>query len=204
MGEGHGGGIDAGTANDKDVVVEGSMAETIVKPAMGESLVKRSVALATRQGAKRRGQHNVAPVGQGSLGKRVEGVAAHYDGMAGSKQAETPHVVGQAIEELVVIAYSTVGGDSGNNSYIHKPFLSLYRHVSLYMRPRVVVLQLEIIVVEVEDALDIGIYHHDRQLARLTRQLQTSLVKMVEIEMGVAGGVDEVAGLESGDLSHHH
>ena len=63
------------------------------------------------------------------------------------------------------------------------------------MRPRVIVLQMEVFVAEVEQVFHVGIEHHTRQGARRTGELQPGLVQVVEVEMGVAGGVDEVAGL---------
>ena len=71
------------------------------------------------------------------------------------------------------------------------------------MRPGVVALELEVFVSEAEDILYVGIDDHSWKLLRLTGELQTGLLQMVEVEMGVAGRVDEFTRLEPGDLRHH-
>ena len=71
------------------------------------------------------------------------------------------------------------------------------------MGMRVIALQLEILVLEVEDALHIGIDVHDGQFARFTGELQTCLVKVVQIQVGVARGMNELTGLQTCHLCHH-
>ena len=61
------------------------------------------------------------------------------------------------------------------------------------MWPRVVALQLEVFVAEREEVLHVGVYLHARQWSRSACELQSSLVEMVEIEMGVASCVYEFA-----------
>ena len=68
----------------------------------------------------------------------------------------------------------------------------------------VVVLQGEVGVFEVENALHVGIYHHAGQRTRGASELQVNLVYVVVVYMGIAKGVDELAGLQSGHLRHHH
>ena len=72
------------------------------------------------------------------------------------------------------------------------------------MWPGVIALQLEVLVFEVEDALHVRIDLHRGQLTRLTCQLQTGLIEVVQIEVGVASGVDKLTRLQSANLSHHH
>lgn len=67
----------------------------------------------------------------------------------------------------------------------------------------VVVDELEILVAEREDILDIRIDNHLRERTRVTRKLQTSLLKVVEVEVRIAGGMDEVAHLKVAYLCHH-
>ena len=62
----------------------------------------------------------------------------------------------------------------------------------------------EVFVLEVEDGLHVGIDVHVGQWAWLSGELQTGLLQMVEVEVGVACGIDEVAWTESCDLCHHH
>ena len=67
----------------------------------------------------------------------------------------------------------------------------------------VVALQLEIFIAEAEEVFDVGVDFHRWQRARRARQLQAGLVEVVELEMGVARGVDEVAWNESANLRCH-
>ena len=50
----------------------------------------------------------------------------------------------------------------------------------------------------------LGVELQAGQRARLAGQLQPGLVEVVEVEVGVAEGVHEVARLEVADLGHHH
>ena len=72
------------------------------------------------------------------------------------------------------------------------------------MRMRIIALKLEILILEVKDALDIRIDNHLRQWARLTRKLQARLVKMIQIEVCITCGMDKVTRFEAGHLRHHH
>ena len=65
------------------------------------------------------------------------------------------------------------------------------------MRPRVVALKLEVFVVEVEEILHVGIDAHLGQRSRGARKLEACLIEVVKIEVGVAGGVDQLARLQS-------
>ena len=67
----------------------------------------------------------------------------------------------------------------------------------------VIVAQLKVFVVEVEDALHGRIDVHLRQGARLARELQLHLLQVVEVDVGIAQGVDKVAGAQPRDLGHH-
>ena len=71
------------------------------------------------------------------------------------------------------------------------------------MRPGVVVRELEVLVLEVEDALDIRIEVHVRQRARLTRKLKLNLIEVIEVNVGVTHRVDKIARLKACHLSHH-
>ena len=67
----------------------------------------------------------------------------------------------------------------------------------------IVVDEFEVLVLEIEEALHIGIEFHLRQGTGLTRQLKLRLLDMVQIEVGVARRVDKVASLIACDLRHH-
>ena len=71
------------------------------------------------------------------------------------------------------------------------------------MWPRVIVFEAEVFVFEVEYALYIGIKHHSWQLARCAGELQSGLVEVVKIKVGVTRGVDELSRLQTGYLRHH-
>ena len=64
--------------------------------------------------------------------------------------------------------------------------------------------EFEVLVLEVEERLDIGIDFHLGQGTGLTGELELGLFDVVQIEVGVTRGVDEVAGLETRHLCHHH
>ncbi len=82
--------------------------------------------------------------------------------------------------------------------------LMLYAHFRAYVVPRVVSFQTEVFIFEVEQALNVLVQNHSRQLSRCTCELQTGLIQMVKIQMCVAGGMYEVAGFQSCHLCHHH
>ena len=77
-------------------------------------------------------------------------------------------------------------------------------YLSLDGRPRVVVLQPEVLVTELEYVLHLGIEHHSRQGTRSACQLQPDLLQMVEVDVGVARSVYELPWPESAHLRHHH
>src|SRR5512142_3044365 len=70
-----------------------------------------------------------------------------------------------------------------------------HRHLGLDVRMRVVTIEREVFVTEGEDVLHVWIDTHRRQRARAARQLQMRLLDVIEIEMRVAAGPDEVARL---------
>ena len=72
------------------------------------------------------------------------------------------------------------------------------------MRVALVIEQLKIVELEIKDGSHVRIDLHLRQRKGLARKLQSGLVQMVEVEMGIAKGVDEVTGLVAGHLGHHH
>ena len=79
----------------------------------------------------------------------------------------------------------------------------LYTHFALDGRPWVVMLNGEILVGEIKEVFDIRIELHHGQGSRCTRELQLHLLQVVEIQMGVAGGMDKLARLQARDLCHH-
>ena len=56
---------------------------------------------------------------------------------------------------------------------------------------------------EIEDTLYVGVNLHCGQWTRLTGQLQLRLFQVVQVEVCVACGVDEVAHLHIANLCHH-
>jgi hypothetical protein len=65
-----------------------------------------------------------------------------------------------------------------------------------------VALKLEVGVFEAGEIRPLGDLH-DRRGQGLTGELQPGLVHVVQVEVGVAQGVDEFAHLQAGDLGHH-
>ena len=64
--------------------------------------------------------------------------------------------------------------------------------------------ELEVLVLEIEEGLDIGVDLHLGQGTGFTGELELGLFDVVQIEVGVTRGVDEVTGLVACHLCHHH
>ena len=67
----------------------------------------------------------------------------------------------------------------------------------------IVTLQLEVLELEVEEILNVGVDNHTWQGTWLAGKLQLGLLYMVQVQVSVASGVDKVACLETSYLSHH-
>ena len=80
----------------------------------------------------------------------------------------------------------------------------LDRDGSLDGRPGVVAFQGEVLVLEIVQVLHVWVDAHCRERAGLTGELLADLIEMVQVDVGVAGGVDEVAGLQAADVGYHH
>ena len=65
-------------------------------------------------------------------------------------------------------------------------------------------LKLEVLVLEAEEILDVGVQNHARQLARLARELQAGLLEMIFIKVCVARRVDKLPGFQARHLCNHH
>ena len=79
----------------------------------------------------------------------------------------------------------------------------LNAHYARNVWPGVVALKLEILILEVEDALHIGVQLHLRQRARSARELQPYLLQMIEVDVCIACSVDEFSWLQAAHLRHH-
>ena len=62
----------------------------------------------------------------------------------------------------------------------------------------------EVVMAEREDVLGVGVDRHRGKRTRRAGQLEIGLFQVVQVEVGVAEGVDEVAGLQIRHLGHHH
>lgn len=62
----------------------------------------------------------------------------------------------------------------------------------------------EIVEIEVEDAILLGVEGHRGQRSGVAGKLQTALVDVIVVDVGVAEGVNEIAGLETTGLGNHH
>ena len=81
--------------------------------------------------------------------------------------------------------------------------IPLYRNLRLNVRMWVVTNEFEVLVVEVEDALDVRINLHRGQGTRLTRELQLGLFDVVQVKVRIACRVDKVTWFEACHLRHH-
>ena len=68
---------------------------------------------------------------------------------------------------------------------------------------RIVVRQLEILILEIEDTFHLRVQCHVRQRTGLTRQLQLDLLQMVVVDVRIAQGMYEIACFLAGYLRHH-
>ena len=62
------------------------------------------------------------------------------------------------------------------------------------MRVRVVAGEGEIFIFEIENRLDVGIQYHLGQRPRFAGELQMHLFEMIGLDVGIAQGVNEIAG----------
>ena len=81
--------------------------------------------------------------------------------------------------------------------------IPLYRNLRLNVRMWVVTNEFEVLVMEVEDALDVRINLHRGQGARFARELQLGLFDVVQIKVRIACRVDKVTWFEACHLRHH-
>ena len=68
---------------------------------------------------------------------------------------------------------------------------------------RIVANEFEVLVLEIKETLHIGIEFHLRQGTWLTGKLKLGLFDVVQVEVGVTCGVDEVTSFEARHLCHH-
>ena len=61
------------------------------------------------------------------------------------------------------------------------------------MRPRIVILQNKVLILEIEYALYFRIDPHYGQVTRSTGKLQFHLLKMIGVDMCIARGMDKLA-----------
>ena len=85
--------------------------------AVAEGLLEGGIDFGSRAGDALTGEDDVAPVGQGTLGQRLEGLAPHHDGMPRGEGLEALQVVGEMKQQLVVEADGPVAVYGGDNGY---------------------------------------------------------------------------------------
>ena len=78
-----------------------------------------------------------------------------------------------------------------------------YTYHALYVRVRVVTINMEIFVMKPENVIDVGIDAHCRQPSRLARKLESHLLEVVVVDMGITERVDKLAGFQLCHLRHH-
>ena len=69
---------------------------------------------------------------------------------------------------------------------------------------RIVALEAEVLVAEIEDGIDVRCDVHGRQRGRRAREREIGLLQVVGIKVRIAEGVNELARLQARDLRHHH
>ena len=79
----------------------------------------------------------------------------------------------------------------------------LYCYHSLDVRVCIVVFKREVLELEREDVLYIGVYYHAWQLLRFACELQSCLLDMVQLEVCITQRVYELTCLEACYLCHH-
>ena len=62
---------------------------------------------------------------------------------------------------------------------------------------RVIIHQFEIFVLEIEDILHVRIDFHLRKRTRFASQLQVNLLQVVEVQMCIANGMDEITSFQA-------
>lgn len=72
------------------------------------------------------------------------------------------------------------------------------------MRMRLVSHQFEVFVFEIEDIGHFRIEFHLGQGKGLSAELQFYLVQVVEVDVRITEGMDELAGMQTRSLCHHH
>src|ERR1019366_7034227 len=99
-------------------------------------------------------------------------------------------------------AIATIKEMRGRAWFIMPAFLNRYGRLDRGMR--IVILEREILVLEIEQVLHGRIEPHGGELARLARQLLARLLEMVHVEVRVAERVHEIAELQTAHLRDHH
>ena len=94
----------------------------------------------------------------------------------------------------VVAADDAVVGDGGDDG--ERLDGISHRHRRPDRRVRLVALDRDVLVAEIEDRAHRRVQPQARQRPRLARELEARLLQVVQVEMRVAEGVHEVAGLE--------
>lgn len=102
--------------------------------------------------------------------------------------------------QIIALPYSTLHGSAA----IYRWQAMLYGNIRLDVGVRVVVFQGKVLKPEFEDVLYLRIEYHARKGTGRSRKLKPRLLQMVEIQMGIAGGMDEFPRLQLAYLRHHH
>ena len=191
-------GIDGGTADDEDFLADGGIEGSL------EGGKDFGVGPGSATGA---GEDEVAAVGQSAFGEGLKSAASHDDGVAGGEGFEALEVSTNRIEEAVLKADGIVlsqGADEGDHDG-GGDFLGAASdgHGGSDVGMRGVVNEAEVGVVEIEDARPLGVEAHSGQGARGAAELLAGLLDVVEVEVGVASGVDQFTGSEAAHLCHH-
>ena len=69
---------------------------------------------------------------------------------------------------------------------------------------RIIFYQFKILIFEVEYTLDFRIYLHLRKRTRLAGKLKSNLLKVICIDVCIAGSMDKLSRLKTAHLGNHH
>lgn len=81
-----------------------------------DGFLQAVVDLATVDGGGVTADDDIDAMGQWPRGQRLEGLAPHDDGMVCGESLEALQVFGEVPQQLVVVAYGTVGSNGGDDA----------------------------------------------------------------------------------------
>ncbi|KKU42154.1 MAG: hypothetical protein UY31_C0023G0010 [Candidatus Wolfebacteria bacterium GW2011_GWE1_48_7] len=137
----------------------------------------------------------------------LEGPTPHDDRLAGGECSESVQIARQMPGQTAFVANDAIAVHGEDDRNDHRELLvyrGLPRDGDLDVRMRIVPRKNEVVGGEAEDVGDVGIEGHARQRPRIAGKLLAHELDLVQIDVGVRNGMDELFCLEPGDLRQHH